>query len=278
MASSGGLLFGTAGIPISSKTQSAAAGIDRIRELGLGCMELEFVQGVTMRPEAARAVGEAAAERRVSLSAHAPYYVNLNAREPEKVAASRERILHTARVASAFGGRSVVFHAGYYVGDSPADAYAAVKEGMERVRERMREEGSGVTLRPEVTGRAGQFGTLEEVLQLCTEVEGLAPAVDFAHLHAREGGDNSYDEFAAVLGQVESALGRQALDDIHIHVSGIEYGPKGERRHLVLADSDFRYADLLRALKDFDVRGLLICESPNREVDALLLQAAYRSL
>jgi deoxyribonuclease-4 len=278
MASSGELLFGTAGIPRSSKQQSAEAGIERIRELGLGCMEVEFVRGVTMRPEAARAVGEVAAERQVILSAHAPYYVNLNAREPEKVAASRQRILQTARVASAFGGRSVVFHAGYYVGDPPAQAYAAMKEGLERVRERMREEGSAITLRPEVTGRAGQFGTLEEVLRLCSEVEGLAPAVDFAHLHARAGRDNSYDEFAAVLGRVESTLGRQALDDMHIHVSGIEYGPKGERRHLVLAGSDFRYADLLRALKDFDVRGLLICESPNREEDALLLQATYRSL
>lgn len=241
-------------------------------------MEVEFVKGVTMRGEAARAVGEVAAERHVSLSAHAPYYVNLNAREPEKVAASRERILRTARVASAFGGRSVVFHAGYYLGDPPAKVYAAMKKGLERVREQMRKEGSAVTLRPEVTGKAGQFGSLEEVLQLCAEVEGLAPAVDFAHLHARAGQVNSYDEFAAVLGQVESALGRQALDDMHIHVSGIEYGPKGERRHLVLADSDFRYADLLRALKDFDVRGLLVCESPNREEDALLLQATYRSL
>ena len=123
-----------------------------------------------------------------------------------------------------------------------------------------------------------QFGTLEEVLQLCAEVEGLAPAIDFAHLHARSCRDNTYDEFAAILRKVEGALGREALDDIHIHVSGIEYGTKGERRHLVFADSDFRYADLLRALKDFNVRGLLICESPNLEEDALLLQETYHSL
>lgn len=278
MTSSEGLLFGTAGIPISAKTRTAQAGIERIQELGLGCMEVEFVQGVKMRPETARAAGELAAERRVSLSAHAPYFVNLNAREPEKVAASRERILQTARMTSVLGGRSIVLHAGYYLGDLPPTAHAAMRENLGQVLAQMRDEGNGVTIRPEIMGRTSQFGTLEEVLQLCTEVDGLAPAIDFAHLHARSGRDNTYDEFAAILRKVEGALGREALNDIHIHVSGIEYGTKGERRHLVFADSDFRYADLLRALKDFDVRGLVICESPNLEEDALLLQEAYRSL
>jgi deoxyribonuclease-4 len=278
MASSKGLLFGTAGIPISAKTRTAEAGIERVQELGLGCMEVEFVHGVKMRPETARAAGELAAERLVNLSAHAPYFVNLNAREPEKVAASRERILQTARMTSVLGGRSIVFHAGYYLGDPPSSAYAAMRENLVQVLAQLREEGNGVTIRPEIMGRVSQFGTLDEVLQLCAEVEGLAPAIDFAHLHARSGRENTYDEFAAILRKVEGALGREVLDDIHIHVSGIEYGTKGERRHLVFADSDFRHADLLRALKDFDVRGLLICESPNLEEDALLLQETYRSL
>lgn len=241
-------------------------------------MEVEFVHGVRMRREVAVAAGEVARERQVSLSAHAPYYVNLNAREPEKVVASRGRILQTARITSAFGGRTAVFHAGYYLGDSPSRAYTAIKENLDQVRARLREEGNAVTIRPEVTGKPSQFGTLEEVLELCSEVEGLAPAVDFAHLHARTGGANSYDEFADILRQIESSLGRKALGDMHIHVSGIEYGPKGERKHLVLADSDLRYTDLLRALKEFDVSGLLICESPNLEEDALLLQETYRSL
>ena len=92
MASKEGLLFGTAGTPLSSKAQSTQAGIERIHELGLGCMEVEFVQGVRMSPQSAHAVGEAAANRGVMLSAHAPYYLNLNAREPEKTAASRERM------------------------------------------------------------------------------------------------------------------------------------------------------------------------------------------
>jgi deoxyribonuclease-4 len=65
---------------------------------------------------------------------------------------------------------------------------------------------------------------------------------------------------------------------MHIHVSGIAYGPKGEIKHLNLKESDLQYAELLQALKDYEVQGLLICESPNVEEDALLLQSTYNAL
>jgi endonuclease IV len=35
---------------------------------------------------------------------------------------------------------------------------------------------------------------------------------------------------------------------------------------------------LLQALKDLNVKGLLVCESPFQEIDALILQEAYRQL
>ena len=241
-------------------------------------MEVEFVQGVRMGPQAARTAGEVAAKNQVSLSAHAPYYINLNAREPEKVDASRQRILQTARITSLLGGRSIVFHAAYYLGNPPSGVYSTVKKHLEQIVSEFREEGNRVWIRPEITGKESQFGTLEEILQLSAEIDGVAPAVDFAHMHARTGENNSYNEFAAILKQIEDALGREALDDMHMHVSGIEYGLKGEIRHLVFAESDFQYVELLRALKDFEVRGLLICESPNLEQDALLLQQTYDAL
>jgi deoxyribonuclease-4 len=272
------LLFGTAGTPRSAKAQSTQAGIERIYELGLGCMEVEFVQGVRMSPQSARSVGEVAAKRGVKLSAHAPYYINLNAREPEKTAASRERILQTARITSILGGVSVIFHAAYYLKNAPSKVYGTVKGNLEQITADLRAEGKHVWLRPETTGKESQFGTLEEILALGADLEGVAPAIDFAHLHARTGEVNSYDEFASVLKQIEGRLGRDALDNMHIHVSGIEYGPNGENKHIILSESDFQYIELLRALKDHKVGGLLICESPNLEEDALLLQKTYRTL
>ena len=104
MTSKEGLLFGTAGIPRSSKALTTQSGIERIHELELGCMEVEFVQGVKMGPQTARDVGNVAARRAIRLSAHAPYFVNLNAQELDKMAASQERIIQTARVTALFGG------------------------------------------------------------------------------------------------------------------------------------------------------------------------------
>ena len=80
-------------------------------------MEIEFVQGVRMGEAGARQVAEAATREGVRLSAHAPYFINLNAHEPEKIRASQERLLQTARIGSLCGVESIVFHAAFYLGD-----------------------------------------------------------------------------------------------------------------------------------------------------------------
>jgi deoxyribonuclease-4 len=275
----GELLFGTAGVPVSAKLRSTEAGIERIAELGLGCMEVEFVQGVKMSPQVAASVGELAARKKVMLTAHGPYFINLNAVEPEKVHMSKERILQTARIAALFGARSITFHAAFYLKNTPAETYAAVKRHLEEVVNILRNEDNKVTISPEVTGKPSQFGTLEEILQLGSEIEGVAPCLDFSHWHARTGKANSYQEFLAILDQVERKLGRRGLDNMHIHLSGIAYGKKGEIKHLMLPDSDFQYVELLKALKERKAKGVVISESmPYLENDALLLQQTYRAL
>jgi len=62
---------------------------------------------------------------------------------------------------------------------------------------------------------------------------------------------------------------------MHIHVSGIEYGPRGEVRHLNILETSFRYKELMRVLKEFNVQGVVISESPNLEEDALLMKKTY---
>jgi len=167
-----GLLFGTGGTPHSAKTASTIDGIERIAELGLGCMEIEFVQGVKMGEAGARLVAETAARMRVKLTAHAPYFINLNAREPEKIRASQGRILQTARIAAICGAESIVFHTAFYLGDLPEQAYNTVKKYLGEILEQLKRENNRVWIRPEIMGKVSQFGTLEEVLNLSTELDG----------------------------------------------------------------------------------------------------------
>jgi len=273
-----GLLFGTGGIPHSARSKTTIDGIERIAELGLGCMELEFVQGVKMGEAGARLVAQTAAREGVKLSAHAPYFINFNAHEPEKIRASQDRLLQTARIAALCGAESVTFHTAFYLGDPPEKAYRTVKKYLAETLSQLKRENNRVWIRPEIMGKPSQFGSLEEILDLSTEIERLAPCIDFAHWHARSGKFNSYPEFTSILLQVKERLGRAALDDMHIHVSGISYGKKGEIKHLNLKESDFQYIELLKALNDYEASGIVICESRNLEEDALLLQATYNSL
>ncbi len=273
-----GLLFGTGGIPNSSELRSTVSGIERIHELGLGCMEIEFVQGVSMSETTARLVAKAAEAHGVRLSVHAPYFINLNAREAQKVKTSQNRLLDSAHIGALCGAKSIVFHAAFYLSSSPEETYNTVKAHLAEVISQLKTEGSPVCLRPEVTGKPTQFGTIEELVALSMELPGIAPCFDLAHWHARTGEFNTYDEMAKTLDFFKEKLGQRALDDMHIHFSGIAYSKRGELKHLHLEESDLQYMELLKALKDYHAKGLVICESPNPEEDALLLQESYQAL
>lgn len=273
------LYFGTAGVPLSSKKRDTLAGINQIKGLGLGAMELEFVRNVRMGEDTAAKVGKLAKETGVTLSAHAPYYINLNADTEEKRAKSRRWILDAAHIGWLAGATSVVFHPASYEKMEPEKVYGIVKTQLQEIVNELRRQGNQIWVCPEITGKPSYFGSLEELLQLSLEIDGVIPCIDFAHLHARTGGKfNTYKEFISILDSVKKTLGREGLDEMRIHLSGIEYADKGERKHLNLQESDFNYKDLLRAFKDFDIRGIVICESPNLEEDALLLQREYLKL
>lgn len=272
------LHFGTAGIPRSTPQRSTEEGIRRVQELGLDNMELEFVHSVYLNEETAKKVNVIRKQTGILLTAHAPYYINLNAKEPQKKNASMSRILKTARIAHITGADSITFHAGYYLGMEKTVVYETIKQHLKEIVETLQAENNKVWIRPELTGKPTQFGDLKELLKLSTELDQVMPCIDFAHQHARnKGAYNSYPEFVGVLEEIEQMLGKQGLHNMHIHISGIHYGEKGERHHLVLKESDFCYTELLKACASFGVRGVVVCESPNIEEDALLLKKTYAS-
>ncbi|MCC4766680.1 TIM barrel protein [Methanosarcina sp. DH1] len=272
------LLFGTAGIPRSTKGTGSVSGIKRIRELGLDCMELEFVQGVRMSEKGAKNVLEAANNEEVALSVHAPYYINLNSCEEEKLKASLERIYNAAKIGNLCGAESIVLHAGFYQKSTKKHTFESISKALKELTGQFQDEGIPAVLRPETMGKRTQFGTLEEVLALSAEIEGVMPCLDFCHLHAREGKENSYPEFMEILSKVEESLGKEGLSNMHMHVSGVEYGTSGEKRHLTLKESDLNYPELLKALKEFKARGRVILESPILEEDALMLRMLYNEI
>ncbi|MEA3378099.1 MAG: TIM barrel protein [Nanoarchaeota archaeon] len=271
------LFFGTAGIPISTVKGATVEGIKRVKSLGLGSMELEFVRSIYLKGKNILEVKKTAEKEKIILTAHAPYYINLNSNEKKKIEASKKRILDTAKVADAVGAYSICFHGGYYMKQDPRKVLLKVKKEMKDIIKKAKD--LNVWIRLETTGKKSSFGTLDEILELSREFVKVLPCIDFAHLYARSNGKlNGFEDFKEVLAKVEKSLGKKGLKNMHCHASGIAYSEKGEKHHLVLAESKFDYRGLCKALKEFNAKGVLISESPNIEKDALKMKKFYESL
>lgn len=269
------LLFGASGLPLGDGTKKYdyASGIEHIKSIGLDAMELLFVHSVNVTEKNYQKILRSKTDNGIYLSAHGSYYINLNSGEAEKQEQSLERINKAAAALSSVEGRSLVFHPGFYGSRSKEESYAIIKANLQKL------PSGKVSYRLETTGSVSQFGTLEELVSLCREIPYCKLCIDFAHIHARYNGClKGYKDFTLILEYVLANLGRAALDDLHIHMAGIEYNSKGEKRHLPILESDFKYMDCLKALKDFDVKGCVIAEGPLVEKEALFLKNEYEKL
>ena len=269
------LLFGISGLPLGDGTHKFTykTGITYLKSLSLDAMELPFVRSVNITDKNKNEVLESKIKNDFYLSAHGSYFINLNAEEEEKVDKSIERIIQGAEGLKKVEGRSLVFHPGFYLTDSKEETYNTIKENLLRLPY------LGVDYRLETTGKGTQFGSLEENVQLCKAVSSCKPCIDFSHLHARGNGSlKTYTDFARILDYIGCELGDEALRDMHIHISGINYSQKGEKNHLPFEESDFNYKACMDAFHKFQIKGCVICESPILEKDALLLKNYYESL
>ena len=273
------LLFGTAGVPSSTvKKTNPVEGVRKIHELGLDCLQLEFAHGVRMKEEISSNLRKTSYELNIPLTSHGPYYINLNAREQDKIDSSMERIIQTAKISDLCGAESMTFHAAFYMKDSPHDVFNLVEKSLGLIEERLSRLDIDVELRPELTGKTSQFGSLEELISLTKSVNSCAPCMDFSHLYARTGKYNTKDEFNAVLNILSQELGEGALNNMHIHLSGVSSTCKGDLKRLNLNSSKFNWKGLIETLKERNCKGYVICNSPNLEVDAKMLKDYYNSI
>jgi deoxyribonuclease IV len=187
--------------------------------------------------------------------------------------------VETARMAKLCGASTITFHAAYYMKMGKDEVYAIVKDQLKKIVEILQEEKNKVWIRPELTGKESQFGDLHELIRLSQEIDQVLPCIDFSHMHARYNGKyNSYAEFTWMLNELEKGLGKTVINNMHMHISGINYTAKGERNHLIFKDADLKYKELMKALKDFGVKGLVVCESPDVEGDTIILKKTYQEL
>ncbi len=273
--------FGTVGSPINTpkKPGGSVGSIQYINSIGLDALELGWVQAVRVSVETCKAINQAAGISGVAVSVHAPYFINLNAND-EEWPKSRQRLMDAAIYGNLAGATDIVFHPGSYFERPAIEVLQLAIPRLQGCVDELRAAGNLVRLRPETMGKSAMLGSLEDTIEMAKAIKGVLPCIDFAHLHARpgDGSSNSYDEWVKRLELYASSLGEVSLKQLHIHLSGIEYGPKGEKNHLPIEESDFKLHDLFRALSDFKAGGRILCESPKMEEDALYMKKIWQEV
>lgn len=273
------LRIAVAGTPLTTpKPGGTVKGIAYAASLGIKAMEIEWVQSVPREPRRMAEIRDAAETHDVSLTVHAPYYVNLNSPETEKLTASIRRVTDALTMAQLCGAWSVCVHAAFYLKDPPEKALDRVRKAVDTILKRKSQQFPDVNLALETMGKHSQFGTVEEVLAISKEFDQF-PCLDPAHLHARaNGGVNTTAEWDALFDRYAKVLGKKSLQKMHMHYSGIAYTAAGERHHLPFEESDARWKDFLKVLKKRGLGGQLVCESPAMEQDVLLLMRTFAKL
>lgn len=273
--------FGTVGSPSGTprKPGGTIGAIAFSKSIGLDTLELGWVQSVRVSEATCAAIKATGEENSVALSVHAPYFINLNA-EKDEWPKSRKRLMDAAHYGYLAGATDIIFHPGSYFGNDPAEVLKTALPRLEGCVKELHKNGDNVTLRPETMGKSAMLGSFEDALTMSKAMEMVQPCMDFAHLHARpgDGSMNTYDEWSRLLERYGKNLGSAALKNLHIHLSGIEYGPKGEKNHLPLAEADLNLKALFKALNDFCCGGRILCESPIMEKDALTMKKTWMKI
>ena len=273
------VLFGPAGSPIDYKGAAYKAP-KYISEEGLNSYEYQSPYGVRIGENAATTLKEESKKHEILVSMHAPYYINLCAKEEEKLDKSIGHLIAAAHAGEWMGAYRLVFHPGAYLNRKPQKAMEIAKNTVNRLFEELEAEGiEEFTFAPETTGKRTQLGNVGEVVELCATFDHFEPTIDFAHVHARGRGFLTKEEdYNCIFSTIEDQLD---IDILHCHFTTIEYGKGGEVKHHILDESD-EYGpdikDLLANLIDNGWRANIICETPLHDVDALKMKKLYEEM
>ena len=277
--------FGPAGNSdsFSKAHKSSLAAPKWIADFGLDCYEYQCGKGVHVGEETARKVGENTRAAGISLSLHAPYFINLANPDQTSLEKTIGYIIAGCQVADWMGAGRVVIHSGALMKRTRREALDIARKSLAQVVAVCDSLGFGhIALCPETMGKINQLGDLDEVLQLCTLDERLVPCIDFGHLYARSlGADDGLEACVRMLDRVGQVLGAERAANFHSHFSHIEFTPKGgEKCHRTFADDGGYGPSWAPLAAEIARRGwspTFICESAGTQAeDALAMKKIYQ--
>ncbi len=254
-----------------------------LRQLGLNAYEYSFGRGYTMSEQTAKKLGEEAEINNVLVSVHAPYYINFANESEEMAEKSYNYIIKGLEILKNMKGKHLVFHIGSQGKLNRSDAILLIKKRLKYLLKLIYEkELNDMYICPETMGKTLQIGTYKEIIDFCTMDKILVPTFDFGHIYSLNLGNfGSYNDYKEIFLYAIEKLGFERIDNCHIHFSKIQFGQKGEIRHLDFDNIDFgpNFEPLAKVLSELNLHPTIICESHSKMVeDSLEMKKIYEQI
>lgn len=275
----GKIRFGPAGVPIQCKGSSSLEGVQCCADLGLEAMEVQFGMGVRLKKEPAEEIKKLSEKLDISISCHAPYFVNLCSLDKKKIGISKNSLFKAGEIMHYAGGKIFVFHPGFYQKLSKKEAYKNALSNLKVIKEKFDQNSINIDFGAETVGKKTAFGGLDEVIKLAQELDFIKPVIDFSHIHAREDFRlKSKKDYINLFSKLDKELPGYTKN-MHCHFSEINYSEKGERNHLNLGtNNEPPFKPLIEVLIEQGYSGTIICETPQIDLDAIKMQKYYKRL
>jgi len=261
--------IGQAGIPLSCKGRTNKDGLIYTKEiLDLNAMEIQFVRGLyVMGDEEAQFMRTYSEENDVELHVHAPYYINFA--DDDEIDLSFEKALFSAKIAEKMGAKTVVLHPGYYGEKNEKKTLKNITKNIKKLHRAFKKEKIRVDIGIETMGKQKVFGSLDEVIDVCSNVKNIVPVINVAHIHSRGNGSlKKQDDFEEIFDKVK----KLKLKNYLIHITGALYENGSEQYHLPIKKGDMPIAPLIDVIIENNYNVTLISESPLLEHDAVYIR------
>lgn len=256
-----------------------------LTENGLSAYEVSFTNGIVMGDDKCSKLGNLFAQHNIELSVHAPYYINFANPNPEMIEKSFGYIIDSLKKMKLLGAKKLVFHPGSLTKQTREQALENILNNLKELIKRIDEQNFDFEfyICPETMGKHGQCGTVAEIAQMCSIDKRIIPTLDFGHINSfNQGSLKTQEDFEYVFKVLQNIIGDR-YKFVHIHFSKIEYGAKGEIRHLTFDTDDLKYGPnyepMIAALKALDITANVICESNGSQTkDSVTMHKLYMQI
>ncbi len=252
-----------------------------LHSIGLNAFEYSFGRGVSLSDETASKIRSEFKKYDIVISAHAPYYTNFANPDPEMIKKSVGYVIQSLIACNKMGGERVVFHPAACGKATREDAVAATLKNLELLAEACEKLDFEFKVCAETMGKRNQIGTVEEVVEFCRIYDKFYPCFDFGHINAyTRGGLKTKDDYRRILDHTIDRLGFEKASLMHVHFSKIQYGDKGEIRHLTFEDTEYgpEYQPLAELFEEYKMSPYVVCESNGTmSIDALAMKKMHEN-